>query len=147
MGLAVVAEAPAPRRLLESVSECGVESVEVGWKHDGVGGKRRGNGELTFLPVNVAEVTTRIDNISYSALELFCFWVQRLVYTLSIRRFRWVGTGGVWTRFERDGNTQRNKMGSYLGNHLPLSYPITGALPRLLHPPQSDQAAHHKDEP
>ena len=82
MRLAVVAEAPAPRRLLESVSECGVESVEVGWKHDGVGGKRRGNGELTFLPVNVAEVTAGIDDISYSALELFCFWVQRLVYTL-----------------------------------------------------------------
>jgi len=94
--LAAVAE--APRGLLESVSQLGKKSVELGWnvmgEEDGVGWKRRGMGKLTILSVNVAEVTAGIDNISYSALEFFCFWIQRSVYSLSIRRFRWVGTVG-----------------------------------------------------
>jgi len=94
--LAAVAE--APRGLLESVSQLGKKSVELGWnvmgEEDGVGWKRRGMGKLTLLSVNVAEVTAGIDNISYSALEFFCFWMQRSVYSLSIRRFRWVGTVG-----------------------------------------------------
>jgi hypothetical protein len=51
------------------------------------------------------------------------------------------------TRLERKGDTRGNKKGSYLGNRLPLSYPIAGALPRLPHPPQSGQAPHRKDEP
>jgi hypothetical protein len=63
-------------------------------EEDGVGWKRRGNGELTFLSVNVAEVTTGINNISYSTLELFCFWMQGLVCSLFIPRFRWLGTVG-----------------------------------------------------
>lgn len=92
MWLAAVAD--APRGLLDSVSQFGMESKELEWKRDGVKGKRRGNGELTFLSVNVTEVTTGIDDISYSALEFFCFWMQTLVYSLSIRRFRWVGTVG-----------------------------------------------------
>jgi hypothetical protein len=63
-------------------------------EEDGVGWKRRGKWKLTFLSVNVAEVTAGVDNISYSALEFFCFWTQKLVYSLSIRRFHWVGTAG-----------------------------------------------------
>jgi hypothetical protein len=34
-------------------------------EEDGVGRKKRGKGELTFLSVNVAKVTARINNISY----------------------------------------------------------------------------------
>jgi hypothetical protein len=57
-------------------------------EEDGVGGRGEARGKLTFLSVNMAEVTAGINNISYSALEFLCFWTQKLVYSLSIRRFR-----------------------------------------------------------
>ncbi len=77
---------------------------------DRVGWKRRGKGKLTFLSVNMAEVTAGIDNISYSALEFFCFWVHRLVYSVSTKvSLGWNSRPLLGTRFERKGDTWGNK--------------------------------------